>query len=590
VKSNSLLSKKATDDPGKDGTNGFAPDAFAMQLEYFSGDYIRSDVNIASINTQQPNYYNGNITGFSWRSNKPASVVSLMGSSVQIPTMYTYSYDKKYQLSSATWGTVSGNSFTPSAQFAEKNITYDPNGNIKGLQRTNAQGVLSDDFSSYQYQLSTNKQTSVGNVANPASYATFAYDDLGQLKSENKTGAAFGYNIKYNVTGKVTGVYADVALTQLKVAYGYDENGNRISRTDYTGTTPQISYTVFDAGGNPMAMYDGTGFLTELPFYGSERLGTFTRSDIGYQYELRDNVGSVRVVIGDTKTATGQANVFTYNDYYPYGSIARSGGTTYRYEYQGAYADKDPITGFNNFDLRMYDGRIGRWLSTVPNAQYYSPYVGMGNEPVIKVDPDGGYSKAGAWWRSIVNGGSGVYQSGVDYNGNAIYGYNIYNSNGTGGSYFGPNGGKGNIANQGGPVFKDASNDVDSRTLGHNIFWSNYTGSWNPKSNNGNWNYQVAPTNRADIGAMRHDLAYDSLGITGASGVFLDTRAIKADYTLVQYELWLNLNWFNGATSKERLEGGIIGLGIGIFALPKTIVYGVGQAAKSMPANEFPGL
>jgi hypothetical protein len=50
------------------------------------------------------------------------------------------------------------------------------------------------------------------------------------------------------------------------------------------------------------------------------------------------------------------------------------------------------------------------------------------------------------------------------------------------------------------------------------------------------------------------------------------------------------LNWFNGATSKERLEGGIIGLGIGIFALPKTIVYGVGQAAKSMPANEFPGL
>lgn len=145
-------------------------------------------------------------------------------------------------------------------------------------------------------------------------------------------------------------------------------------------------------------------------------------------------------------------------------------------------------------------------------------------------------------------------------------------------------------ANQGGPVFKDASNDVDSRTLGGNIFWTNYTGPWNPKSNNGNWNYQVAPTNRADLGAMRHDLAYDKIGITGASGLFLDTRAIKADYTLVQYELSLSLNWFNGATSIERLEGGAIGLGIGLFALPKTIVYGIGQAAQSIPASEFPGL
>ncbi len=97
--------------------------------------------------------------------------------------------------------------------------------------------------------------------------------------------------------------------------------------------------------------------------------------------------------MSNTKTPTNQANVYTYNDYYPYGSIARSGGISYRYEYQGAYAEKDPVTGFNNFDLRMYDGRIGRWLSTDPNAQYYSPYVGMGNDPVSRVDPDGGFAK-----------------------------------------------------------------------------------------------------------------------------------------------------------------------------------------------------
>lgn len=172
-------------------------------------------------------------------------------------------------------------------------MTYDPNGNIKGLKRTNSTGVLSDDFSSYRYQANTNKLTSVGNNANPAAYATYAYDDLGQLKSETKTGAPFAYNLKYDVTGKITGIYADAALTQLKVAYYYDESGNRIARVDYTGTTPQTTYTVFDAGGNPMAIYNNTT-LSEVPIYGSERLGTYSPTFNVYAYELRDNVGSVR--------------------------------------------------------------------------------------------------------------------------------------------------------------------------------------------------------------------------------------------------------------------------------------------------------
>ncbi len=38
----------------------------------------------------------------------------------------------------------------------------------------------------------------------------------------------------------------------------------------------------------------------------------------------------------------------------------------------------------------MYDPAIGRWMSTDPMGQYASPYVGMGNNPVDRVDPDGG--------------------------------------------------------------------------------------------------------------------------------------------------------------------------------------------------------
>jgi hypothetical protein len=47
------------------------------------------------------------------------------------------------------------------------------------------------------------------------------------------------------------------------------------------------------------------------------------------------------------------------------------------------------------FELRLWDGRLGRWLSVDPYGQYHSPYLGMGNNPVNGIDPDGGWSSGG---------------------------------------------------------------------------------------------------------------------------------------------------------------------------------------------------
>jgi RHS repeat-associated protein len=100
-------------------------------------------------------------------------------------------------------------------------------------------------------------------------------------------------------------------------------------------------------------------------------------------------VGSVRVAVNGAKV-NGQADIWQYNDYYPFGSIAQSGGAGYRYDYQGAYSQKDGLTQWNNFDLRMYDGKIGRWLGVDPQGQFASPYEGIGNDPVTGADPTGG--------------------------------------------------------------------------------------------------------------------------------------------------------------------------------------------------------
>ena len=63
----------------------------------------------------------------------------------------------------------------------------------------------------------------------------------------------------------------------------------------------------------------------------------------------------------------------------------------YRYAFQGQ--EKDTETGMEAFQLRLWDGRIGRWLSPDPYGQYASPYIGMGNNPVNLTDPDGGVCK-----------------------------------------------------------------------------------------------------------------------------------------------------------------------------------------------------
>ena len=63
----------------------------------------------------------------------------------------------------------------------------------------------------------------------------------------------------------------------------------------------------------------------------------------------------------------------------------------YRFGYQGQFAEEDQETGWNSFELRMYDAVVGRWMAPDPMRQYFSPYLSMGNNPVSRVDPDGGF-------------------------------------------------------------------------------------------------------------------------------------------------------------------------------------------------------
>ena len=196
------------------------------------------------------------------------------------------------------------------------------------------------------------------------------------------------------------------AATVPKMAFFYNDRGHRVRKESYIGSNGfRKTYYVRDDNGSPLAIYneyqpEGRGLyeppvVSEYPIYGAKREGMFyndpkSKSGGEYVYQLTDHLGSVRVVI--MKVGNNALSLTNKTDYYPFGMPMPNknieGG--YRYGYQGEFAEKDPETNMEAFELRLWDSRIGRWLTPDPYSQYHSPYLGMGNNPVNGVDPDGG--------------------------------------------------------------------------------------------------------------------------------------------------------------------------------------------------------
>jgi len=123
-------------------------------------------------------------------------------------------------------------------------------------------------------------------------------------------------------------------------------------------------------------------------------------------YELTDHLGNVRTTITDRKIATFDSNwlitgftadITSANDYFPFGSEmpGRSYNSgEYRYGFNGMEKD-DEVKGTGNsydFGARIYDSRIGRWLSTDPKENRYpdiSSFVYSLDNPILYIDPNG---------------------------------------------------------------------------------------------------------------------------------------------------------------------------------------------------------
>ena len=273
------------------------------------------------------------------------------------------------------------------------NLKYDANGNILSLKRNkNTDQNGNNAMDDFVYHYDPNKPNQLKSVEDKHTQATdaedlktqpednYEYNEIGQLVYNKSEGIEYLYT--------TSGLVSEIKKSNTTVLkFFYNDRGQRVRKESYHPETGAALYTevyVRDAAGTPLAIYRD-GELQEHTVYGQSRLGVYKRQADQTFYELTDHLGNVRAVISkDTEQQV------TGTDYYPFGMAMplRNSLSDYRYAYQGQ--EKDAETGKEAFQLRLWDARIGRWLTTDPYGQYASPYLGMGNNPVRMIDPDGG--------------------------------------------------------------------------------------------------------------------------------------------------------------------------------------------------------
>lgn len=452
------ISLSANFDMGGDGKTGginqpVAKDEIGFNLNYYTGDYlpINATVNPFPAHTAAAGLasddnrplYNGNI------SSMAVNIKKLI-----YPGVAAYHYDQLNRITARksyynldqtnnNW-----NGLTATKSFEEK-FSYDANGNILTADRyTSATWGFMDSLT-YSYYPGTNKLRRVRDfgftmygfnppdIADQSATDNYTYDEIGNLTSDAQESIT---NIKWSVYGKILEISRTASTYNpvIKIKYGYDAAGNRISKEVRKNGTDTVEYSwyVRDAQGNIMSTYTAIGDtagiglsgltlnIIDQPLYGSSRLGVLTRQataeDSWYpfnerskirglkQYELTNHLGNVLATVSDRKTPVQSgtdptkvdhfdADVQNAFDYYAFGMVMpdrKFTGPAYRFGFNGKEMDNE-AKGFAaqyDYGFRIYDPRLGRFLSVDPlfkSYPWYTPYQFAGNKPIIAIDLDG---------------------------------------------------------------------------------------------------------------------------------------------------------------------------------------------------------
>jgi RHS repeat-associated protein len=484
--------------------------------------------------------------------------------------------------------TYQRNGNLPASGYGMDNMTYNYNVDNNGRLVNNKLRNVDDDIAPNLYTKDINDHTEDIDDQDADNYT---YDNIGNLVKDN---AGKIVKINWTVYGKIKHIIfqSDPATqTTRDIDYRYDASGNRLTKyvltTSYAPTPPpptqNYTYYVRDAQGNVLAVYNydpggpTASSLTwgEQHLYGSSRLGMvnpdftvtqgqplandnynptgdpITNGTLGKRtYELSNHLGNVLATINDIKTGVDAepngttdyyiATVLSANDYYPFGMLQPGrkyeAGGGYRYGFNGKENDNE-VKGEGNqqdYGMRVYDSRLGRFLSTDPISKSYpmlTPYQFASNRPIDGIDMDGlEYAR----YKLTVDNITGKIVSGEIIWNNPNQ-HNEYGSRGQGVLY--------EISVWDSKLKKYQSVNVETmvKRNASTLFgllsteYGNYMGATGLKKVGADGgftdkdDYSIPPVDAVDNYAYQHDKGYDILGSKGENGLFDDWGTTPVD-------------------------------------------------------------
>jgi RHS repeat-associated protein len=360
------------------------------------------------------------------------------GANSSIPNLYknAFTYDANGNIMTQDRFDQNG------AQFDEFQYQYELDAN-NDLRKNRLYHVNDNPSTSFMYLDDINDQatftpasSSNPNIINTAN--NYGYDALGNLARDNQEEIA---NIDWTVDGKIKTITRSSGSTKVDLEFIYDSFGNRIAKIvkPRSGGNPSSPtawiYTYYerDGSGNILAIYSedkptNKYNVSEFTIYGSSREGLLNNNSTNYSsliniaasqyqfnrnkgnknYELSNHLENVVAAVSDRRTAVDvgsnnttdyyDAEILSTTDYYAFGTPMPGrtfiSSTNYRYGFNGKENDNE-VKGMGNqqdYGLRIYDGRLGKFLSVDPLTSSYpslSPYPFAMNRPIDGIDLDG---------------------------------------------------------------------------------------------------------------------------------------------------------------------------------------------------------
>ncbi len=292
--------------------------------------------------------------------------------------IYNYSYDGLHRLTAEQRITAAGNATTDT-------YGYDGIGNLTSKRTGGVQLVYAYDSS---------RPHAVRSVRNGGKTHYFSYDANGNLTygPDLTDSSSVGWrSLSWTAENRPSEIrYKDKKTVPLTIRFEYDGEGRRTVKT--------VSVPSLSTGGNidPKAV-STTVYVNEFfqvangkavvhLFAGTVRIAEVRSGSVLYHH--KDHLGSATVLTDKNGNRVETA------EYLPFGELRESTGS-WTTDYKFTDHELDTETGLYNFDARLYDPAVGRFISPDPLVQEpYDPqmlnrYAYCRNNPLIYIDPTG---------------------------------------------------------------------------------------------------------------------------------------------------------------------------------------------------------